>query len=169
MKGYILQKYFKQHYFVQQYLFFHVDKSLHTSLPNESFASTDSVYSCYCSLPEMKNISKLYLLPLNSEDTPCHPLQPLPWRVLLMFVWMESLSLLWRRCEGWGIFRRCRSAARSAGVGPGREQEINADGIDVDVEPYVENTMRMKYRLLVQSRLISEFRLSYWVQRLHPL
>ncbi|TMS18069.1 Protein FAM131B, partial [Larimichthys crocea] len=41
------------------------------------------------------------------------------------------------------------------GVGPGREHEIDADGIDVDVGPYVENTIHKKYRLLARSRLIT--------------
>lgn len=53
------------------------------------------------------------------------------------------------------------AALPSAEVGPGRERRINADSIDVDVRPYVENTIRKKYRLLVRSRLISESRPPY--------
>ena len=46
-------------------------------------------------------------------------------------------------------------------VGSGREHQINADAIDEDVRPYVENTIHKKYRLLVRSRLISESALPY--------
>lgn len=66
-----------------------------------------------------------------------------------------------------GVFLGCcrlaavPSAGGVGGVGPGREHEIDADGIDVDVGPYVENTIHKKYRLLARSRLISESRLPY--------
>lgn len=36
------------------------------------------------------------------------------------------------------------AALLSVGVGPGRELEINADGVDVDVGPYVENTIHTR-------------------------
>lgn len=125
----------------------------------------------------MKCISKLYPPPLNSDDnsTPLsYPLHLSPRRVLLILIWMESLSLHWREYEGWGIFRLLSIGSRPfsgwwGGVGPGREHEIDADGIDVDVGPYVENTIHKKYRLLARSRLISESRLPYWFQLLNPL
>lgn len=109
-------------------------------------------------------------LPPPPTTTTTSNLHPLPQRVLLILIQMESLSLHWREYEGWGIFRRCRLAALpSAGVGSGREHRINADAIDEDVGPYVENTIHKKYRLLVRSRLISESALPYWFQLWNPL
>lgn len=106
----------------------------------------------------MKHISKPYLLPLNSDDNHPPPAPPAPapapppppspclGESLLILIWMESLSLHWRRSMTAEVFLglRCRSAGLP--LQPESDQ-INADSIDVDVGPYVENTIHKKYRL----------------------